>query len=116
MATINYVIENDTARDYVKVEWVDLAQGDVGQPFECAGLKMTSVHIWGTFDGANMNLECSNRISPSDFVAITGVTAPGFIGPESANMDHMNSFGALRPVVVSGGSPSVSMAILFRRA
>jgi len=67
MATINHTIESDIDAGYVKVQWVGMAPGDDGQPFDCAGLALASIHYWGDFNSntGHMLIYASNEQSPS---------------------------------------------------
>lgn len=67
MATINYTTESDVDAGSIKVEWSGMAPGDDGQPFNCQGLQLASIHYWGDFNsGAGlMSIMASNEISPT---------------------------------------------------
>jgi hypothetical protein len=70
MAEVNYTSETNLESGYVKVQWSNLTSGDHGQPFNCHGLGLGSVHYWGDFNpGPGLNnkvvLGASNELSPS---------------------------------------------------
>jgi hypothetical protein len=82
MATINYTTEEHLADGVLKVEWTGLGPGDVGQPFECQGLELASLHYWGDFN-SNTGLVLmygSNQITlnASDFGELIYSNAPRF--------------------------------------
>jgi len=67
MATISYTTESDLDAGWIKVQWEGLAPGDDGQPFDCTGLALASIHYWGDFDSnaGLVLLYASNEQSPS---------------------------------------------------
>lgn len=67
MATINYTRDEDIASGLVRVQWDGLAGGDDGQPFDCLGLSLASVHYWGDFNGGagKITVMASNELAPA---------------------------------------------------
>ncbi len=118
MATINYASETNLDGGYVKVEWDGLSTDDDGQPFDCSGLRLASVHYWGDFNqsnpggGGKITLMASNQISPSDFGEFLYSFAPRMQFPTDGA--YLPFIGAVKPVAdsifVSGG-----VAIIFIR-
>jgi hypothetical protein len=115
MATINYTSEVNLDGGFVKVEWAGLATDDDGQPFDCSGLRLASIHYWGNFNpgsGGKLTLMASNQISPSDFGEFMFSYAPRMQFP--ADSAYLPFIGAVKPVAdqnfISGG-----VAIIFVR-
>lgn len=111
MTTINYSAEYNVAAGYVKVEWPGMAEGDVGQPFECAGLRIASVHTWGTFSGGTVTVQGSNKITPGDYQELYQIAGATIYDPST---DEKTQFIAtVRPIVTGGSGNSVGVAILL---
>lgn len=113
MATINYTADISPTGGYARVEWATLADGDDGQLFDCAGMRIASVHAWGTYSGSNLDIEGSNRVSPADFKQLFQLQSGTFFkNPRDGN--NIDFVGAVRPVL-SGGSGNIGVAIMFVR-
>jgi hypothetical protein len=109
MATINYLIEQNVATRSVKVEWDNLAAGDVGQSFDASGLKIASIHCWGSTGGGGVQIQGSNQISPTDFERLSNITSPTLLRDPAQNMEPAAA-GWVRPYAIS---EPASIAILF---
>ncbi len=114
MTTINYSTTSDALSGAVKVEWDNLAKNDVGQAFDSTGLFLESVLISGNYDGSSVGVQCSNELTPTNFGTIVSKSDASYIGREEPNLPAF--VGAVRPIVSGGTSPSLSIAMLFRKA
>lgn len=105
MTTISYTSEENLDPAYVTVQWSGLAAGDDGQPFDCRGLKLASMHYWGDFASGSgkITLMASNQLSPVDFGEFMFSYAPRLQMPEN----DTTFLGSIKPVAdasfVSGG-------------
>jgi hypothetical protein len=106
MATINYSIEQNLAAGYTKVEWAGMATGDVGQVFDCAGLRIACVHQSATLSG-NVNIYASNQITPTDFGLILQMNETSPRTPDQKEV------GAVKPIITGTGT-GITVAILFK--
>jgi len=111
MTTINHSTDYNVGNGAVKVEWSGLVAGDDGQPFDCSGLKLGSVHYSGTFSGGQADLDGSNELSPANFVSFDNAGSPVIRVPE---VDNGNLFfiGSIRPRL-SGGSGILNVSAIF---
>jgi hypothetical protein len=114
MATINYTTQADIDAGLVRVEWDGLASGDDGQPFDCMGLSIASVHYWGDFNSntGKITIMGSNKLSPmpADYGELLFSFAPRVqTRPDSVDLTFVAS---VRPIAdasfISGG-----LCILF---
>lgn len=110
MATINYTVEHNVAAGYVKVEWPNMAGGDVGQPFDCGGLKLGSLQYFGDFNGGQGSFQASDEVAASTFVTVNDKTQPAFESPE-AN-DFPAYYGAVRTAFAGSGG-DITIAAIF---
>lgn len=110
MTTVNYTVEENVAKNYVKVEWPAMLNGDDGQPFDCSGLSMESIHIFGA--GGTLGLDVSNEISPANFVQLDNYSSGIIPAPMSATK-LLKFFGFIRPVATDP-TTNLAVAILFR--
>lgn len=111
MATINYTTDLNAASGAVKVTWSGMAGGDVGQVFDCAGLKLGSVQYFGTFNGGDAQLQASNEVSPTTFITVNNKGEPAI---ETEINDIPTLLGAVRSAF-SGSGGSITVAALFVR-
>lgn len=111
MATINYTSEYDLAGGYVKVEWSGLSAGDDGQSFDCAGLRLASIHYWGSLNGGHVTVRASNEISAANFVDIHDNTVPGMQFQISTGV-NLPFMGAVSPIA-DGSVSSAGVTMLF---
>jgi hypothetical protein len=111
MATINYSSEVSLDGGHVKVEWPGLSAGDDGQPFPCAGLRLASIHYWGTFNGGHVTLGASNEISPSNFHTFYDNDAPD-IKLQLVTGLELLCVGSVRPAAGSGVT-NAGVSLLF---
>ena len=113
MATINYTSDVNAASGAVKVEWPSMAGGDVGQPFDCAGLKLGSIQYFGNFNGGQVTFNASNEVTPTTY---TEINNHGGAGVEAPVSNEFAAFvGAVRPSFQGSGG-SVTVAALFIKA
>lgn len=90
MATINYTVEENAVAGYVKVEWDGLSANDDGQVFDCSGLQIASVHLFGNLNSGRFSIMASNQLTPTAFVeiydgnnerlAVSGSPVLGYVG------------------------------------
>ncbi len=116
MATINYTSEVNFAAGYVKVEWDNLGPSDDGQPFNCAGLALASIHYFGDFNGntGKVTIKASNEVSPmaGNFGEFQFSQTPRFQSLEDGR--YLEYAGAVLPVA-DGNVTDVSVAMIFVR-
>src|SRR5688572_6861819 len=113
MATVNYTTDVNAASGAVKVTWPGMVGGDVGQVFDCAGLKLGSVQYFGTFNSNTITFKASNEVSPSTYIEINNRSAAGIEDPVVNNFPAL--VGAVRPEV-SGSGGSLTVAAMFVKA
>jgi hypothetical protein len=113
VATINYTSDVNAASGAVKVTWSGMAGGDVGQVFDCAGLKLGSVQYFGTFNSNTITFKASNEVSASTYAEINNRSAAGLEDPVINGFSAL--VGAVRPEV-SGSGGNVTVAALFVKA
>jgi hypothetical protein len=112
MATVSYNSEVNLAGGYVKVEWPGLSAGDDGQVFNCAGLRLASIHYWGTFNGGHVKVSASNELSPSNFHDFYDNTSPDIKFQLATGLDLLYA-GSVRPIAGSGvGNAGVSLLFM----
>lgn len=111
MATINYNSDVNLRGGSVKVEWSGLTAGDDGQPFDCAGLRLASIHYWGTFNGGHVTLGGSNELSPSNFHTFYDGDSPDIKLQLAAGLELL-CVSSIRPLAASGVG-NVGVSLLF---
>lgn len=114
MTTVSYTSDVNFSAGYVKVEWDNLGPNDDGQPFECAGLALASIHYWGDFNGNSglLSVMASNEVSPTpaNFSQFQFSNSPRFQSLEDGR--YLEYAGAVLPLA-DANVTDVSIAMIF---
>lgn len=115
MATIEKIVQRNAAGSVLLVQWIELGQGDDGDPVYMGEFGDRSIQVTGTFGGATLQWEGSN--DGTNYVALSDPQGTD-IAMTTAGISAVAEVTRMaRPKVVGGGGTTdLDVSVLLRKS